>query len=309
MSNIASIFKKVVGKKRVFINADIKNHTSIKTSCICSIIVFPETERQIKKLAIIIGRLKLPHVIMGAGSNLLFKNKTYLGVVVNLCQVKGKIKAHGESLYAPCSAKTTELLQAMLNKNLSGLEFLAGIPATMGGMVCMNAGAFGLAISDYVLKVKVVDGGKIKWLRNNDCGFCYRGSALKSNKIVLGVLFKLKKRAKQESLILIKNFLIKRKTMQPTEASFGSVFKNPNECSAGFLIDNLNLKGYKKGGAMISKKHANFIINTGNATGQDVYNIIKFVQNKVYDSFGTQLETEVEIIGENEDDKRGLSHS
>ena len=310
MVSIASAIKKVVGKTNVLENADIKNHTTIKVSCNCRLIVFPKTERQLKKLAIIICRYNTPYIIMGAGSNLLFKNKTYNGVVVNLSQMRGKIKMHKTTIYAPCGTRVFDLLKKMLSKNLSGLEFLAGIPASVGGLVCMNAGAFGLSIKDFILKVKVLDGGKKRWLKKEDCGFCYRGSAFKNSKqIVLGAVFKLFCRPRKQSLAIIKSFLLKRSNIQPKEMSFGSVFKNPKYCSAGFLIDNLNLKGTKINGAMVSTKHANFIINTGNATGQDVYNLISFVKNKVYDSFGTKLETEVEIIGENEDDSWGLSHT
>ncbi|MBQ7579193.1 MAG: UDP-N-acetylmuramate dehydrogenase, partial [Clostridia bacterium] len=280
--------------------ADIKNYTTMKVSCICSAIIFPKTVLELNRLLNTIKTENGPYVILGAGSNLLFKNKTFNGVVICLLKLLPKIKVSKQRLYATSSILVGQLLKQMQEHSLSGLEFLAGIPASVGGIVAMNAGAFGLCVGGFIEKVKVLKDGKVVWLKSEDCKFLYRSSIFKTNNyLVLGVVFKLNPKSKQESNIILQTFLSKRRSAQPSGYSCGSIFKNPTECPAGFLIDSLNLKGYSIGGAEVSNKHANFIVNNKNATGEDVFNLINFIKNEVYNKYKIELETEVVIIGEN----------
>jgi UDP-N-acetylmuramate dehydrogenase len=191
------------------------------------------------------------------------------------------------------------LIKFCSDNNLSGLEALSGIPATVGGAIVMNAGAFGKNISDRLVSVETLYNGKINKYYKDQCKFGYRTSRFLGKKeVIVSATFKLVETEKELILAGIEAYKDLRKSIQPTGRSCGSVFKNPSGTTAGKLIDSLQLKGYKIGGAKISTEHANFIITEGKATATDVKKLIDYVKKKVLDAFNIELKEEIEYVGE-----------
>jgi len=264
---------------------------------------------------------RIPFFILGGGSNVLFSDKGYEGLVIKLQNTKYQIR--NTKIVAESGVSLQKLVIESAKRGLSGLENLAGIPGTLGGAIYQNAGAFGREIGDLVEEVEILKIEncklKIEKLKNKDCKFSYRDSIFKRKKnwIILGATLKLKKGKKKEIEEKIKEILKLRKEKQPLEfPSAGSVFKNvPIEnvpkkirekfkekikngfLPAGALIEVAGLKGYQIGGAKISKKHANFIVNTGNAKASDVLKLIEIIKEKVKKKFRVQLEEEIELVG------------
>ena len=309
------IGKELVKKRLLF---GIEKYEDVSMSSFCTMrvggkaemVCFPKSICALKRVCKFTRREKMRLVTIGAGSNLLFGDDEFFGVVVGLKNLKPVIKSRHNLLY--CSAQTmlSRIAEFAKEKELSGLEFATGIPAQVGGAVVMNAGAFGSSMADIVRRVLVLCGGKTKWINAKDCRFGYRTSIFKQHEmIVLGVELCLTHRQKDEITKTMIAYSRRRQVSQPKGFSCGSVFKNPPETYAGFLIEKAGLKGARVGGAEISSKHANFIINTGNATIKDVKDLIKLVQTVVFEKFSIELQLEIEIIGENYDDTRRLPHT
>ena len=263
----------------------------------------------------------LPFFILGGGSNVLFSDEGFRGVVIKLQNTKYEIQ--NTKIIAEAGCPLQKLVQEALKNSLSGLEWAAGIPGTLGGAIRGNAGAFGGEMKDVVESVKVLNVGclkfKVKQLSKKSCQFSYRESIFKKRKnlIILGATLKLKKGNKKEIQEKIKEILKQRKERQPLEfPSAGSVFKNvsvkklPKEIKekfkekikngflpAAILIEECGLKGKSFGGAKISEKHANFILNFKNAKARDVFNLIQLVKKKVKEKFKVELEEEIELVG------------
>ena len=192
-----------------------------------------------------------------------------------------------------------KLIDFTKNHGLTGLEALSGIPATVGGAIVMNAGAFGYNISDKITTVETLCDGKIKKYYKDDCKFIYRGSRFLGKKeVVVSANFSLKEQDREKIDTSIKSFIDLRLKMQPTGKSCGSVFKNPKNEIAGRLIDKAGLKGLRIGGATVSTCHGNFILTSGNATAKDVYQLISVVKARVKNQFDIELKEEVEYVGE-----------
>jgi UDP-N-acetylmuramate dehydrogenase len=240
---------------------------------------------------------KIPFFILGGGSNLLITDKGFRGMVIKLENKEEKVL--GEKITVGAGFKLGELVKLASDNNLSGLEFLAGIPGTVGGAVVGNAGAWQQNIGDKVERVKVLDEkNQIQWFNRIDCQFDYRQSRFKNKKeIILAIEFVLKK---ENSLIIkerIKEYLSKRQS-QPKAFSAGCIFINPKPKSAGDLIEKCGLKGTRKNNAEISPLHANFIVNHGGAKAKDMLELISLVKQKVKEKFGINLEEEITILGE-----------
>jgi len=270
----------------------------------------------------------IPFFVLGGGSNILFLAKECKELVIRCAisyirHTNNNLKF--ETLYAGAGTRLERLVQFSLKESLTGLEWMVGIPGTIGGAVCNNAGAFGKEVKDIVKKVKILkvskNGLETKTFSNEDCQFSYRSSLFKNNKsyIIIEVELELKKEKKSRIESKIKENLLYRKVHQPLEyPSIGSIFKNipfsrcrpsllekfpdlkqfqnRKEIPAAYLIDSCGLKEKKIGGAQISKKHSNFIINTGKATAEDVMILISLIKQKVRDKFGIQLEEEIIIF-------------
>lgn len=239
-----------------------------------------------------------PKLIIGCGSKILFNEGHIKGTFLKLGKKFTRIKVNNVELEAEAGILLKDLSETAYNYGLSGLEMICGVPATLGGAIAMNFGAFGAEIKDIVKKVMVIDlnGGSF-WLENKEIGFRYRGSKILDNKLtVLRAVLELKKENKELILKKMKDNLKWRKEKQPNKPNFGSVFKNTKSGPAGLLIERAGLKGHSIGGAKIWENHANFIVNLGNAAFKDVIQLIELCRIKVKEIYNVDLELEVRII-------------
>src|SRR3989339_111232 len=238
--------------------------------------------------------------ILGGGSDILVADSGFNGLVIKseLKQVNFDLKE--EQVRAESGVRLNQLITSCLQKELSGLEFAIGVPATVGGATWANLGARGQELQNYFLSAQVIDvQGNTRVIKKKDCAFGYRDSIFKHQKfIILEVLFQLRQEEKAKIQQAIKQLTDLRQTTQDLSSfSAGCVFKNPTDQTtvpAAKLIDDLDLKGKKIGGAQISSKHANFIINTGTATAEDVIMLISYIKQQVRDKCGVQLQEEIE---------------
>ncbi len=239
---------------------------------------------------------KLPFFILGNGSNLLVSDDGFRGVIVKM--ENEEVQINNEKTLAEAGISLSKLVNVTQEKSLSGIEFMVGIPGTLGGVVFGNAGAWQQNIGDKVERVKILDkDNQFKWLDHDECQFSYRQSLFKNNQeIILAVELKLEKGNQLE----IKNLMnenLKKRESQPKEPSAGSIFVNPKPQSAGDLIEKCGLKGKQIGQTQISQKHANFIVNLGGAKAEDVVKLIALAQKEVKKKFEIDLKTEIVFLG------------
>ncbi|MBQ6979518.1 MAG: UDP-N-acetylmuramate dehydrogenase [Clostridia bacterium] len=232
--------------------------------------------------------------IIGNGTNILVSDKGYDGLIICTKNLNSVFLDKGE-IISLCGTPITRFVNFVSGSGRTGAEGLCGIPATVGGAIYQNAGAFGYTVSDFIYEVTCIKDGKTIKRRKNACGFGYRKSVFQdSGEFIVSAKFRFPKRKKA-----IKNtFFERRNVSQPSGRTCGSVFTNPPSDYAGRLIESAGLKGAKVGGAQVSTKHANFIVASENAAAQDVYLLINEIKQKVYDEFGVRLKEEVEYLGE-----------
>ncbi|MCM8819533.1 MAG: UDP-N-acetylmuramate dehydrogenase [Candidatus Omnitrophica bacterium] len=248
--------------------------------------------RSVEGIKSILEKFSNSFYILGKGSNILVKDTLIKKPIIKLSDNFDYIKKNGNFFEVGAATSLSKLLKFCIKNKLSGLENLAGIPATVGGLIFMNASAFGREISTFLEAIEIVDEYRnLKKLTKNEIRFFYRGCSLK-NSIILRAWFKF---LNVENLKdKIKYFLVKRYLTQDLSfPSCGCIFKNPPSYSAGFLIEACGLKGFRKNDAQISLKHANFIINLGKAKYRDVDYLIKIAKEEVYKKFGIILEEEI----------------
>lgn len=314
-------------------NADMSELCSFKAGGNARYLVIPRTIKELKAVLSIISKNAIPHIILGNGTNTLFRDGTYEGVVIKLdenafgtaeivsdkreCEnISGGVKGETTNTMSKCVSKedereTIEICAgaAMLLSSLSklsfslsaeGMEGLSGIPGSVGGAAFMNAGAYDSETKNVVKSVHAVspDGSTERDFTNEEMGFGYRHSSLMENGyIVTSVTFLLKKGERSEIEERFREFTKKRTEKQPLEfPSAGSTFKRPVGYFAGKLIQDAGLKGLSVGGAQVSALHSGFIINKGGATATDILKLMTLIQNTVFDTFGVKLEPEVRII-------------
>lgn len=246
-----------------------------------------------------IKEINLPYYILGKGSNVLFPDKGFPGLVIQISNQE--IETKNNKIICSAGLSLNKLAQEARNNNLTGLEWALLVPGTVGGAVYINAAAFGYYMSDIIEKVKVLDIKtlEIKTLKKEELKFSAKKSLFqkKKNLIILNVELKLKKGNKKDILKKEKEYSLHRKSRQPLNyPSVGCIFKNPKNNSASYLIDQAGLKGKIIGGAQISEKHANFIINIKEAKAKDVLKLIKIIKETVNKKFNIKLEEEVQII-------------
>ncbi len=250
-----------------------------------------------------LNEIGYPFIIIGNGSNILISDEGIRGAAINLEFGFNKIEVSKNFVFAEAGIKLSKLVDVCIENSLVGIENLAGIPGTLGGAILMNAGAYGGEISDYILKVEIFDGEKIRFLSKEECGFAYRKSNLEG-KIILSAEFQLQTGDKEKAKARRKELLLKRNQSQPVELpNAGSIFKNPPDDFAARLIEQAGLKGLTVGGAKVSEKHANFIVNFNNASANDVLELMKIIQESVYQKFGIVLEPEIKMVGFSKDVK------
>lgn len=252
--------------------------------------IFPKTEEELK-LSISSVKGICPYEIIGGGNNLLVSDKGYRGAVIMTSALQ-KTKLSGNLYVCECGAKIQKVIEELSLNTLSGLEFAVGIPATVGGAVCMNAGCFGKTVGDLV-KYVVTENGTVS---GKDCEFGYRTSRFATSKeTIIKVCFSLY--PSESEIIEDKLKLYRRSRRNPKGKSCGSVFKNEGYF-AGKVIDDAGFKGYKIGEAYVSQEHANFIIAGDGATSNDVYQLIKTIKEKVYEKRQIKLMEELVYLGE-----------
>jgi len=287
---------------RVKKNELLKNHTTLRLGGPAALWVEVENEQQLQRTIKVLS--PNPGFILGAGSNVLCSDQGYPGVVIRL---KGDFTTINFSdrenkVIAGSAVVLPVLINQALQRNLGGLEILAGIPGTLGGALIMNAGTRWGEIGSIVNRVRVMDRScQIYWLDKKDISFSYRNSSLPDYFILAGEL-NLQPEVKEEIAERMRQYLLERAQKQPLSAyNAGSVFKNPPGDYAARLIESCNLKGKKIGGAMVSEKHANFIINCGDASARDVRELIDLVQKTVREKTGINLELEIKLVGFDEE--------
>ncbi len=295
------IFYGILNSDAILLNEPMSKHTSYKIGGICDVMLIPDKIEKIPHLINVCKINQIPFYIIGNGSNVLVKDNGIRGAVIKISNKLSKVEIHNNLIRAEAGASLGLLVKKAYDNALGGLEFAVGIPGSFGGAVTMNAGAYGGHMADIIKTVTVCNSnGDIFDLTNNELMFGYRQSAVRSdNLIVLSGEIVLTPSDK----VLIKDktdtISAKRKAMQPLSyPSCGSVFKRPDGQYIGKLIESAGLKGTKSGDAEVSELHANFIINTGNATARDVLNLIEIIKKKVFEKFNIEIETEVIVIGE-----------
>jgi len=298
--NIALEIQKITSK--VKFNEPMSQHTSFRVGGLADIFLEINDEEELKKIINLCHQSQTPYFILGGGSNILVKDSGIRGVVIKLGGELKKIQVFDNGrLVVGAGVLLPRLVNLISKKGFSGLESLVGIPGTVGGAVMGNAGVSEKSIGNCIIAVKVLDKEKVKITRlpAKDCGFSYRNSHLEKY-IILEVEILLTKIKICSIVYNLDWYKKKRKNTQPMSSkSAGCIFKNPVGNFAGKLIDEAGLKGLRRGGAYISHKHANFILNDGTATATDILNLITLIKEMVFKKFGIELEEEIVIIPNN----------
>ncbi len=289
-------------------NEPLSRHTSFAIGGPADVIAYPVDRNDLLALLAEIRAQGLPCFVLGGGTNLLVRDGGFRGVVINLkglhsIALEREYRSIGGSFVvvrAEAGAFLPKLLAFTAEKGLTGLEFAAGIPGTVGGAVCMNAGTAAGEIGDVVDSVTLIStDGELITKGREQMGFGYRTASIPEGHLVLDVRVALRRDEKDRVTARIHDLLNARKLRQPSGLpNAGSVFKNPHEESAGKLIESAKLKGRRVGDAQVSDKHANFIVNLGKASAADVIKLMEVVKQTVLDVHGVRLEPEIKIIGE-----------
>ncbi|WP_408955846.1 UDP-N-acetylmuramate dehydrogenase [Natroniella sp. ANB-PHB2] len=284
-------------KGEVLFSEPLKRHTSFQIGGPAEVLVIPRDIDDLQNLINYLYNHTISYQILGNGTNLLISDQGLSKVVIKMTNLFNWIKFKDTKVKVGSGAKLPVIAKKAAERGLSGLEFAAGLPASVGGAVIMNAGAGNLgSIGDLITQVKVISPtGKLKQYQRRELYFSYRKSNLQEKEeIILEVELELKPADKENVHNKIQELILKRKQTQPlTMPNAGSVFKNPPGDSAGRLIDQAGGKGLRVGGAQVSTKHANFIVNLGSASAQNVLDLICKVKKLVDDYFGVELETEI----------------
>jgi len=298
--DIYSILSSVYTKDLILTNVPMKEHTTIRVGGKADYMVMADSIENIRKSVSMLSSLSIPFMIMGNGSNIVFSDDGYHGVIIKIGAGLSRIEVDGDTITAEAGASLAAVANLAMENSLSGLEFASGIPGTIGGAAYMNAGAFDGEMKQAIAETLCIDReGRFITLHGDEHNFSYRHSRMQDEDLIcLKVKLKLNKGDKETIRSKMNELNARRREKQPLNyPSAGSVFKRPPGCYAGKLIDDCGLRGYRIGGAQVSDKHCGFIVNTGNATASDVVALIKHVQQTVYNNFGKLLELEVKIIG------------
>jgi len=295
-------------KGAVLFNEPMKEYTSFRIGGPAEAMVFPCDEAELSKIIHIARGEKVPLFVLGKGTNLLVGDKGLRGIVVSLSsslagecfreiikinEINGMVY-----IYAGAGAALARLLRFTIQNGLSGLEFTAGIPGSLGGAVIMNAGSYGREMKDVLDSVRIIDrNGSLADVPAKDISFKYRRTAIHGT-AVAGAVLRLNKGDPEKIKKTVEENISRKRMSQPlSKPSAGSIFRNPNGKRAWELIDSAGMRKASAGGASVSPLHANFIINNGNATAGDVISLIKQIGRKIEKDTGTTLELEVKIVG------------
>ena len=287
---------------RYYLQEPMKNHTSFHIGGPADLLVMPKDVEELRQLLLCVSLEKLPLTILGNGSNILVKDNGVRGVVIKLGNALRKVECNGNFIVADAGVSLAAVANKAASFNLTGLEFAVGIPGSLGGAVFMNAGAYDGEMKNVVKSVTVmyIKDGSSKVIKGKNLDFGYRHSAIQSmDCIITEINMKLVPGKPEAIKQKMADFTDSRVTKQPLDLpNAGSMFKRPHGYYAGTLIEEAGLKGYTVGGAQISEKHAGFVVNIGNATASDVLQLMKDVQDRVYEYSRVHLEPEVRVIGD-----------
>ena len=318
------IYKKLKDFGKVKLNEPMSKHTTFKIGGPARYFVVVEETEKLVDLLNYLSQKGIEYYVLGGGSNILFQDEEYDGVAIQVKSQKSKVIPTGHQyslksqvIEVEAGALLGAVMGLAMQNGLSGMEWSAGIPGTIGGAVRGNAGAFGQATADVLEKVEVWQDGEVVEFVNDECEFVYRGSIFKENKnlIILRAWFKFKKADKAEVLKKTQEIIAGRKGKSPIYPSAGCFFTNvaiekwPGDKSelpplfvergkvpAGWMIDQLDFKGKELGGASVGAEHCNFIVNKKEATRAEVLQLMEEIKEKVYNKYGVELQTEVEIF-------------
>lgn len=272
----------------------LSDYTSVKIGGEADVVAYPEWKEFYPTLKFL-SDTSTPHVVLGRGSNTLISDEGYRGIVVTTGKLDG-VEVVGDRIRCQCGASLINVARIAKLHSLTGMEWAIGIPASIGGALVTNAGAWGGCIGDVVESATVFSDTERR-VGKDELGFSYRSSKIASLGTVGEVVVRLKKGNPYDVEKLEREYVKKRLDTQPKGYSLGSVFKAHNGVSAGYYIDEAGLKGMRIGGAEVSLVHAGFILNVGGATARDYYELIRYVEKTVWEKFGITLEREIKLLG------------
>ena len=284
-------------EERVRVDEPMSKHTTIGVGGPARILVLPRTAAEVARVVRLARSLELPYAPVGKGSNLIVRDGGYDGVVIQMAEHMTRVRLDARTVWAEGGASFAALSRKMTKAGRTGLEFGIGIPGSVGGAVRMNAGAFGGEVKDALVRVRVVDeSGRLAVVPASQIAFSYRHTSLPAGAVVVEATFRCAPGTIRKDVY---DRSVGRKETQPiSERSFGSTFVNPPGRYAAEMIEACGLKGMRRGGAMISAMHANFIINVeGQASADDVESLIATARERVKEKYGVELKTEVIVIG------------
>lgn len=292
---------KIMSEEQVKTEEPMKNHTTFRVGGPAEFFVMPRSAEEVKKVIDLCRRESFPYYIIGNGSNLLVSDQGYRGVVLQIYKEMSCIEIEENVIVAQAGALLSAIANKALENGLTGFEFAAGIPGTLGGACVMNAGAYGGEMKDVLEEVTVLtEEGEVLIIPKENLELGYRTSIIaRKGYIVLETRIQLREGEKEAIKSLMEELKDKRVSKQPLEyPSAGSTFKRPEGYFAGKLIQDAGLRGFSVGGAQVSEKHCGFVINRENATAADVAELMRQVSARVEEEFGVKLEPEVKRLGE-----------
>ena len=280
-------------------NEPMMNHTSYGIGGSALAFIEPKSVKDLQIIKIFTEKYKIPLYCIGSGSNLLVSDNGINGFVVSLEKSFKDIIFEDDNCHAGAGVKLSKLVKECIKRDLIGLETLIGIPGTLGGALVMNAGAYENEISNYLISIELLNNkGVIEQKYADEIEFTYRSSNFNKDDIILNADFQLERTSQPEIAKNRDQANLSRKSTQPLKfRSAGSVFKNPKDFAAGYLIDQAGLKSKSIGGAIVSDIHANFIINKANATADDVIQLIKIIRDTIFKKYSIALELEIATLG------------
>ena len=301
MQNKNEWFRKLGEQVEILVAEPMKNHTTFRIGGPADALALPKTPEEVAEVVRFCHEHAQPYYVLGNGSNLLVSDEGYRGLVLQLYRNFNDIQVNGETITVQSGAMLAAVARTAYQTGLTGLEFASGIPGTIGGAVVMNAGAYGGEMKNVLKEVTVLTKeGEVLVIPAKALELGYRTSVIPKNGwIVLGAVLQLKKGDQEQILARMEELKEQRITKQPLDLpSAGSTFKRPEGYCAGKLIMDAGLRGFTVGGAQVSEKHCGFVVNRGNATAADVWELICEVKRRVKEMTGVELEPEVKLLGD-----------
>lgn len=300
MSDFLAKLRQAAGDSLLRQAEPMKNHTTFRIGGPAGYFVSPAGEQELAKIIRLCREEEMPYYILGNGSNLLVSDQGYRGVMILMGEGFSGLKKNKSEYTAGSGMLLSRIAREALEDSLTGFEFAAGIPGTLGGAVVMNAGAYGREMKDVIQKARVMTvEGEIIELSAAELKLGYRSSCIPQNRyIVLSATLQLEAGMKEQIREQMDDLAARRREKQPLEyPSAGSTFKRPAGYFAGKLIEDAGLRGFRVGGAQISEKHCGFVVNRGQATAEEVRSLCRQVSQRVKETAGVDLETEIRMIG------------